>query len=145
MWGLDVVRWLPLRQVALAAGLLASSAAQAAGPFDGTWTVIFTCPGAADGTAGYTRNFLASVQNGLLHGEIGVRDQAGFLALDGPIPPDGNAVLTGRGLTGRSDYAVGRPSPATPYAFHLQARFAGTHGTGSRVETRRCDAVFSKN
>lgn len=133
-------RILPL----LACLSLAATGARAAGPFDGTWNVIFTCPAARDGTAGYTRRFLASVQDGRLHGQIGLPDQASFLALDGQIAPDGTATLLGHGMTGNADYAVGRPSPATPYRFHLQSRFAGNGGTGSRVETRACDAVFSR-
>ena len=129
----------------LALAPLAPASAQTRGPYDGTWTVAFACPAARDGTAGYQRNFLATVQNGTLHGEIGVQGQASYLALDGPIQPDGTATLTGRGLTGKADLAVGRPSPATPYVFRLQSRFDGAHGTGSRVEVRRCDAVFSRN
>lgn len=113
-------------------------------PFDGTWLVIFTCPGAFDGTSGYTRRFLASVRDGTLHGEIGVRDQAAYLALDGVIQPNGSALLKGTGMTGDASYAVGRPSPATPYRFTLQSRFEGNRGTGQRVETRTCEAVFTR-
>lgn len=118
--------------------------AQPASPFDGSWGVIFSCPATPGGTAGYTRRFLASVRGGVMHGEIGVAGQAGFLALDGAIQADGTALLLGRGFTGDPTYAVGRPTPATPYSFHLQSRFSGTNGTGSRTEVRRCDAVFSK-
>ncbi len=79
-----------------------------------------------------------------MHGEIGVAEQASFLALDGKISADGTALLTGHGFTGDPVYVVGRLTPATPYSFHLQARFSGSSGTGSRIEVRRCDAVFSR-
>ena len=140
----QAVRTRMLAVALAAAPLMHPAPAGAASPFDGTWTVVFTCPGASDGTAGYTRTFLASVRDGVMHGETGVQGHAGYLALNGPIKAEGVTVLEGRGLTGSADYAVGRPSPATPYVFHLQARFAGPRGTGSRVEVRRCDTVFSR-
>lgn len=40
--------------------------------------------------------------------------------------------------------SVGRSSLAIPYGFHLPSRFAGPGGTGGRVATRTCDAVFSR-
>ncbi len=112
--------------------------------FDGTWLVIITCAAAQDGAAGYTLRFAAGVKGGLLHGETGVRGQAASLSLDGQIQPDGTALLSARGMTGNPDYTVGRLAPATPYSYRLQSRFDGTHGTGARLEVRRCDAVFSK-
>lgn len=131
--------------LALGASLATPAAPQTRSAFDGTWTVVFSCPGARDGTSGYTRRFLATVQGGVLHGEIGVQGQSSFLALDGPIGMDGSAMLTGRGLTGQANYAVGRPSPGTPYTFRLQSRFSPTNGTGTRIEVRQCDAVFTRN
>lgn len=119
--------------------------AHAANTFDGTWSTIFICPATPDGTKGYARNMLAQVRNGVLHAEIGIQGQAGYLALDGAIQPNGNAILTGQGLTSSPDYAVGRPSPTTPYKFQLQSRFTPTQGTGNRVETRRCNVTFTRN
>ena len=135
-----------MRKLLMAALVAAASpaSAQPASQFDGTWGVIFSCPATPGGTAGYTRRFLAGVRGGVLHGEIGVANQAGFLALDGSIESNGSTLLTGHGFTGDPNYVVGRSAPATPYSFHLQTRFSGTSGTGSRTEVRRCDAVFSK-
>ena len=134
-----------LHSACLIAVLAIVQAAHAASIFDGTWSAAFTCPGTSDGSRGYTRNLRAQVQNGVLHAEVGTQGQAGYLALDGVIQPDGNAIFAGQGLTGNPDYAVGRPSPTTPYTFHLQSRFTPTQGTGSRTETRRCDATFTRN
>lgn len=128
----------------LACLMAGTVAAQGHTSFDGTWSVILTCTAAQDGAAGYTLRFAASVKGGLLHGETGVRGQAASLSLDGQIQPDGTALLSARGMTGNPDYTVGRLTPATPYSYHLQSRFAGAHGTGARLEVRRCDAVFSK-
>ncbi len=129
----------------LAAGpAIAQGSAQSGSRFDGTWSVILTCDAARDGAAGYTLRFSAVVKDGLLHGEYGVRGQAGSLSLDGPIQMDGSALLSARGLTGNPDYVIGRLTSATPYAYRLQSRFEGARGTGARLEVRRCDAVFSK-
>ena len=119
-------------------------AAQAQGAFDGTWSTIITCAAAPDGAAGYTLRFASSVTGGVLHGETGVRGQAGYLALDGQITRDGSALLSAQGLTGNPDYVIGRLHPATPYSYQLLSRFDAAHGTGSRTRIRRCDAVFSK-
>ena len=96
-----------------------------AGTFDSTKSTIFTCPGMSDGSSGYPRT---QFQNGVLHPELGSQGQAGYLALPGSIQPDGTAALAGQGLTGNLAYAVGRPSPTTPYTFHLQSRFTPTQG-----------------
>ncbi len=129
----------------LLACLMAGSVnAQGHTSFDGTWSVIITCAASQDGAAGYTLRFAASVKGGFLHGETGVRGQAGSLSLEGQIQPDSTALLSARGMTGNPDYTIGRLAPATPYSYRLQSRFDGVHGTGTRLETRRCDAVFSK-
>ena len=64
---------------------------------------------------GYFQNTLAQVRNGALHAATGIQGQAGYLALHDAIQPDGNAILIGHGLT------------------------------GSRIETRRCDVIFTRN
>jgi hypothetical protein len=115
------------------------------GSFDGTWSVTFTCPPTSDGTSRYTRRFLVTVQDGMLHGEIGVRGQPAYLALDGRVQPSGQALLLGQGMTGNPDYAVTHPRPATPYSFTLPSTFAGSQGKGRRTEVRTCDAAFSRH
>ena len=139
---------LALRRIAAASALaiVTSSAAHAQDKraFDGTWLVLFSCIAAPDGAAGYTLKYLASVQDGLLHGENGVRGREGSLSLDGPIMPDGSAVLLATGLTADSRYNVGRAPPMSAVNYHIQARFQATRGTGKRMELRSCEAVFTK-
>lgn len=124
--------------------LAALTSASRTGAFDGTWLVLYSCTVARDGAAGFSLNFLASVRDGVLHGERGVRGQARSLALDGQIQPDGSAMLAGQGVTGNAEYSVGRIAAGTPYRFYLQSRFEGTHGMGKRLEVRPCEAVFTK-
>ncbi len=133
--------------IAAAAVMLALPArldAQPRSPFDGTWLVVLTCTAAHDGASGYTFRFPATVQNGTLHGENGVRGQAGSMSLDGSIAADGQAMLVAQGLTNNPVYSVGRVPPAMPYTYHLQSTFQPTRGTGKRIELRPCEAVFSR-
>jgi len=130
--------------VILAAALAGAARAQGRNQFDGTWLVALQCDAARDGAAGYTFTFAASVKDGVLHGDHGVPGQAASLSLDGTIQPDGRALLFAHGLTGDPTYNVGRVAPVTPYSYHLQSRFEGGHGTGTRLELRPCSAVFTK-
>ena len=85
------------------------------------------------------------MQNGVGHGETGVRGQAASLSLDGVIQPDGTGLLSARGMTGRNpDTTIGWLTPGTAYAFGMQVRFDGAHGAGTRAEARPCNAVFTR-
>ena len=137
----------PLRCAMLACALAGSAHGPAysqARGFDGTWLVVITCPAARDGAGAYTLRFFVAVRDGVLHGETGVRGQAASLSLDGAIQPDGDALLSARGMTGNPDVTLGRLTPGTPYAYQMRTRFAGAHGAGTRVEARPCDAVFTR-
>ena len=112
--------------------------------FDGQWSVSLVCQTTTDGAAGYITNFMADVRNGTLHGEHGVPKVSGWLGLDGKIQPDGTALLLASGLTGPSNFNVGKVMPDTPYSFHVDARFDATQGSGTRVEVRPCHVTFAK-
>ncbi len=118
--------------------------AQAAGPFDGAWNVTLNCPTAPDNTLSYTWQFPATVVQGVLHGEHGVKDGGGWLTLDGKIEPDGSSTLMANGLTNTPAYAVGHPQPRTPYTYEVSAHFDAASGSGQRTTTRHCDFVFVK-
>lgn len=60
------------------------------------------------------------------------------------VKPDGTAKINAHGLTGDSDYAVGHVAKGTLYAYHVEARFEDSRGTGRRVELRPCDYSFVK-
>jgi len=118
----------------------------AAGRFEGEWTVTMTCPNNTEKSAarGYKRQFPAQVKDGVLRGEIGVAESPGWLRIEGPIGADGSARLDAHGRTGDPDYAVAHPPPSSPYAFHIDARFDGAHGSGHRLEQRVCNFVFER-
>ncbi len=114
--------------------------------FDGDWSVTMTCPNNTERTAarGYRRQFPARVKDGVLHGEIGSAESAGWLRIDGRIGADGNALLDAHGRTGDPDYAVNQPPSSSPYAFHVEARFEGARGSGRRLEQRACSFTFER-
>lgn len=122
----------------------AGTPALASGPFDGIWSVTLTCPTAPDGATGYSFYFAARVKDGVLHGERGTRGQSGWLALDGQLQPDGTAILFAKGLTGPTNYNVGRVPPLTQYEYHVNAHFDAVQGTGTRTEIRPCAFYFRK-
>ena len=114
--------------------------------FDGDWLVTMTCPNNTEKSAarGYKRQFPAQVKDGVLRGEIGVAEQAGWLRIDGPIGADGSARFDAHGRTGDPDYAAAHPPQSSPYAFRIDARFDGARGTGRRLEQRVCNFVFER-
>ena len=114
--------------------------------FDGDWQVTMTCPDNTEKSAarGYKRQFPAQVKNGVLQGEIGVADSAGWLRIEGPIGADGSARLDAHGRTGDPDYAAQHPPPSSPYSFRIDARFDGARGSGRRLEQRVCNFAFER-
>ena len=106
--------------------------------------MLVTCTAARDGAAGYSWQFLASVQDGVLHGERGVRGQANSASFDGTIQSDGSAMLLVQGKTAGSGLQRRAGGQSSPFRFHLKSRFSGSRETGTRVELRPCEAVFTK-
>ena len=138
-----------ITHVAVALGMfvaLSSHCARAAGgAFDGSWNVTVVCGGDPhSGAQGYKYDFTAQVTNGVLHGEHGVQGRPSWLAIDGRISPDGTALISSVGLTGEPRATVGYVNTGTPYAYHVNARFDSTRGSGSRIELRPCSYVFVK-
>jgi hypothetical protein len=119
----------------------AAEMAQPGGPFDGNWVTTILCPSSA-GAKGYTYHFLSQVTGGVLHGQYGTPGRTPSLTVEGRINPDGTARLNASGLTGDPDYAVGHVRQGSPVAYHIAARFEGSRGTGSRLETRSCNVSF---
>ena len=135
-------RWSALLAAAIAATL--PSAGNAATPFDGTWSVVHDCPTAPDGARGYKWLYEAVVTNGNLVGEHGTKGNPGSMTLTGTINPDGSARLAASGLTGDSDRTKGFMQPGSKFYFPVDAKFAGTKGTGTRTAGRTCNFTFTK-
>ena len=126
-----------------AAGLISIAAsAQDSRSFDGNWATTVACGPTADGTRGYNLSFGAQVANGMLRGVYGTEGRPPWLRLEGPIAPDGSAMLIAQGQTGDPDYAVGRVRTGTRVSYRVEARFSGSRGSGKRLDNRPCDLTF---
>lgn len=111
--------------------------------FDGTWDVTLACS-PQDGALGYSFQLIAHVKDGVFHGQYGTDGTPSSLTLDGKINPDGNAVITASGFGGDAKYLIHHARKGIPYAYHIEASFVGSHGTGKRVEDRPCNFMFVK-
>lgn len=128
----------------LTALLLAGSAsAEETGPFDGTWNTVLSCSNFRD-ALGYSFQFPSVVRNGELHGQKGVRDQSGWLELNGRISAYGTGTIYASGLVGAAPYSVGERPGGTSYGYHIAAKFSDRAGSGTRVEGRPCSVTFDR-
>ena len=114
-------------------------------PFDGSWLVRINCPKTADGkTQGYTRQLVARVDNGALHGEDGTKGRPLWMVLDGAIQSNGTAWMKVHGLTGSARSTLGALAEGSPFSYTVTGQFSGRTGTGKRDEGRECDLTFVK-
>ena len=111
--------------------------------FDGVWDTVLSCAN-SNGALGYVFNFPATVKEGVLHGEKGVKGQPGWLQLDGKIGDDGTASILATGRVGAAPFAVGQRPAGTEYGYNIRARFSDDSGQGSRVEGRPCSVTFTR-
>jgi uncharacterized caspase-like protein len=127
----------------LARQRIAALGARRPAPFDGNWTATVECPPHKD-AAGYVFRFPVQVKDGVLAGQNGIPGQPGSLTLSGTVRSDGSASIDARGLTRDPKHTVTRLSSGSPYAYHVDARFEGSRGSGHRTEVRPCTLTFVK-
>ena len=102
-------------------------------PFDGSWLVRMTVLKTADGkTQGYTRQLVARVDKGVLHGEDGTKDRPRWMVLDSAIQTSGTAWIKVHGLTGSAGTSLGAIAEGSPFEFTVTGQFSGRKGTGKR-------------
>jgi hypothetical protein len=112
--------------------------------FDGSWLTTVSCDAARD-ALGYSYQFVSIVRNGVLHGLHGTEGQPSSLKIDGAIAPDGTSKLYAIGHTGSKEYVPVRDTQrSTEYSYSIEAHFAGSTGSGRRVEGRPCTLAFTK-
>lgn len=132
-----------MRRLMAVLALLVPMAAWA-NSFDGRWIATLSCDPARD-ALGYSYRFPVVVHDGVLHGAHGAEGQPGSLQLDGTVSADGAAQLYARSLTGSPSFVPGRDTArGTDYGYHVNARFAGASGTGTRLEGRPCTFSFGR-
>jgi hypothetical protein len=128
----------------LAAGAIFGDArAQSAGPFDGTWTTVVTCP-AAEGAGSFTLLVDADVKGGVFNGEKGDKGKPGWFSLHGTVESDGVVEIFARGIVPSSRLAAGNVPVGTAYGYPITGRLESTKGTGARKGGRPCSVTFTK-
>jgi hypothetical protein len=129
----------------LALTLLSSlSFANDAHSFDGKWLTTVSCENYRN-ALGFSYQFVSIIKDGVFHGVHGTEGEPASLVIDGTILPDGNASLHAAGRTGSKEYVPGRDTPrGTEFGYNIDAHFAGSSGSGKRIEGRPCSLKFEK-
>lgn len=117
--------------------------AQSAGPFDGMWTTVVSCP-AAEGAGSFTLLVDAHVVAGVFSGEKGDKGKPGWYSLNGKVQPDGAVEIFARGIVPSSILAAGNVPVGTAYGYPITGRLEGSKGTGARQGGRPCSVTFTK-
>jgi len=117
--------------------------AQSAGPFDGKWTTVVSCP-AAEGAGSFTILVDADVKGGVFSGEKGDNGKPGWYSLNGKVQSDGAVEIFARGIVPSSRLAAGNVPVGTAYGYPITGRLEGTKGTGARRGGRHCSVTFTK-
>jgi hypothetical protein len=117
--------------------------AQSAGPYDGKWTTIVTCP-PAEGAGSFTLLVDADVKGGVFSGEKGDKGKPGWFSLTGNVLPDGTVQLVARGIVNSARLAAGNVPVGTQYGYPVTGRLEGSKGTGARQGGRPCSVTFAK-
>jgi hypothetical protein len=117
--------------------------AQSAGPFDGKWTTVVSCP-AAEGAGSFTLLVDADIKSGVFSGEKGDKGKPGWYSLSGKVQSDGAVEIFARGIVPSSRLAAGNVPVGTKYGYPIMGRLEGSKGTGSRQGGRPCSVSFTK-
>jgi hypothetical protein len=122
------------------------AAAQGPAKFDGSWEVTVDTKEYRNknGTTAqpWIKHLVATVKNGVFHGEKGVRGQPSFYELNGTIQADGTASLRCDEITGEqkynfSDAQKGPPGKGHHYSYEISAHFGEKQGTGKSTSDNR--------
>jgi hypothetical protein len=116
-------------------------------PFDGRWATKLVCDdttGPKGFVKGYTWEFDVIVEHGKLNGQYGTIGSPGSGTFIGQVNNDGTADLKAQGLTGRTDYTVGKVARGTPFDYPMNGKFSGSSGHATRTKLRPCEATFTR-
>jgi hypothetical protein len=133
--------WIAILQTTVA--ISGDAGAQSAGPFDGKWTTIVSCP-PAEGAGSFTLLVDADVKGGVFSGEKGDKGRPGWYSLTGKVRSDGTVELVARGIVNSSRLAAGNVPVGTEYGYPISGRLESSKGTGARQGGRPCSVTFAK-
>lgn len=131
----------PQTELAPQAQPVPAAPAPATRQFDGYWLMTVVCQDSGS-ARGYSYQLIGQVTDGRFRAQRGVPNQPNSDSFDGIIQADGRAQILSNGLTGGSAYSFGNRPEGSPFAYHINAQFQATRGTGTRVEHRPCTFDF---
>ena len=129
--------------VPAAVAISGDALAQSAGPFDGKWTTVVSCP-PAEGAGSFTFLVDADVKGGVFNGEKGDKGKPGWRSLNGKVQSDGSVEIFARGIVPSSKLAAGNVPFGTKYGYPITGRLEGSKGTDARQGGRPCSVNFTK-
>jgi hypothetical protein len=116
-------------------------------PFDGRWATKLVCEdtnGPKGTVKGYTWEFDVTIEHGQLNGQYGEPGKPSSGTYVGQVQNDGTADINVQGLTGKTDYTVGKVARGTPFDYPMTGKFSGSTGHATRTKLRPCEATFTK-
>jgi hypothetical protein len=128
--------------LALPMAFSARSFAQEATPYDGDWNAEVVCPASADVRA-YTWRLPVRILEGTLSGTYHSPTTEAEGELRGWVRPDGKAIVSVIGLTGR-DESIAHLKPGTRFRYTANVQFNGDRGSGQRQQLRPCTLNFTR-
>jgi hypothetical protein len=116
-------------------------------PFDGRWATTLVCEdttGPKGFVKGYTWEFDVIVEHGNLSGQYGTSGTPGSGTFIGQVNGDGTVDINAQGLTGKTDYTIGKVARGTPFDYPMNGKFSRSTGHATRTKHRPCVATFAK-
>ena len=111
--------------------------------FDGIWVAKNVCRATPE-LPGWNDEFVATVKNGVFHGERGSAGQPGSESYDGTINRDGSAKLTQTGLSGATERDPFHRPVGTNYPNAYLGTFEMSRGAFIRNDRPSCTIEFAK-
>ena len=117
-------------------------------PFDGRWATKLVCDDTIDRKnqfiKGFTKQFDTTIDHGKLNGQYGDVGQPASATVTGDVQNDGKVSFDVKGLTGKSQFVLGKRASGSPFHFSMEGEFSGSTGHATRTADRPCQATFAK-
>jgi hypothetical protein len=114
---------------------------------EGRWSVVLACDDVKDKNGlvkGYEFSFHADIKDGRLKGQYGSVGAPNSITYEGTVQPDGTLEIEATGITGKSEFSVGKVAQGTPYKYTMNGSLGLNSGRAVRRESRPCIATFSR-
>ena len=117
------------------------------GAYDGRWSVLLVCEDVKDKNGlvkGYELSFHADISGSKLKGQYGSVGVPNSIVYEGTVQSDGTLEIEAAGVTGKSEFSVGKVAQGTPYRYTMNGSLGPNSGRAVRREGRSCSATFSR-